>query len=75
MNNLKKILEEKGITFYDIKALTGVKNLKAIQEGKDLKLSTAQKIAAALEVTVDELFPSNYRLGTMQVEKPVLLEV
>lgn len=59
----------------DLKKASGVPNIKSIAEGKDLKLSSAQKIAAVLEVSIEEVWPNNYKLETVTetVEKTVLV--
>lgn len=75
MNNLNNILKSKNVSMLELKKSTGISNIKPISEGKDLKLSQAQKIAAVLEVSIDEVWPNNYKLETVTetVEKTVLV--
>lgn len=55
--NLKKIRLGKGLSVPQLVELSGVprRTIQNIEKNDDCKVSTAKKLAAALEVTLDEL--------------------
>lgn len=57
MNKIKQIRESKGLSRYEVSKKSGVwyKNLRDIEEGKDVTLSTLRKIAAAIDCNASEL--------------------
>lgn len=57
MNKIKQIRESKGLSRYEVSKNSGVwyKNLRDIEDGKDLTLSTLRKIAAAMNCDASEL--------------------
>lgn len=57
MNNLAKIRNEKGITQQEISTSTGFTQgqISRWENGKSFSLTTATKLAAALNVSIDEL--------------------
>lgn len=63
-NKLREIMFFKGITQNDLEKLTGIgqSELSKIINNKKpgLQLRTAQKIAKALESTVDDIWPCNW---------------
>lgn len=66
MNNIKKIMQERGIK--NIPALAERSMIKRDQlyrfsKGDMPTLRTAQRIAAALEATVDEVWPLQFKMN------------
>lgn len=57
MNKIKQIREQKGLSRYQVSKASGVwyKNLRDIENGKDVTLSTLRKIAAAMNCEVSDL--------------------
>lgn len=57
MNKIKQIREQKGLSRYQVANSSGVwyKNLRDIENGKDVTLSTLRKIAAAMNCEVSDL--------------------
>jgi transcriptional regulator with XRE-family HTH domain len=57
MNKIKQIREQKGLSRYQVSKSSGVwyKNLRDIENGKDVTLSTLRKIAAAMNCEVSDL--------------------
>ncbi len=58
VTKLKIILTAKGLTQHDLSDITGlpISHINRICLGKDLKISTAKKIAYALNKTLDQVF-------------------
>lgn len=57
MNKVKQIREQKGLTKIQVSKASGVcyKNLLDIENGRDVRLSTLRKIAAAMNCEVSDL--------------------
>ena len=57
MNKVKEVRKKLGVSRYRLSEDTGIsyKALTAIENGGDVKLSTLNKIAVALDVVVKEL--------------------
>ncbi len=57
MNKIKQIREQKGLSRYQVAKASGVwyKNLRDIENGKGVTLSTLRKIAAAMNCEVSDL--------------------
>lgn len=59
MNKMKRIREEKGISFLNLSRETGISEryLRFIEKGqRNPSIKTAATIASALDTTVDEIF-------------------
>ncbi len=62
-NNLKQILEEKGVSGYALEKLTGIKNqtiyVAMMRESYDPRMSTAIKVSSALGLRPDDIWKIN----------------
>lgn len=58
MLKLKEVREAKQVTRYQLAKKTGLqyRTIPAIEKGGDVKLSTLERIANALDVNIKELF-------------------
>jgi len=58
-NNLKRILDERGMTYMDLTLKTGLDPAhisKIVKDNKGVHVETALKIAKALDMKVEEIF-------------------
>ena len=58
LNNFSKLRKEKKMSMYAVAKKTGItyKVIIGIEKGADLRVSTAYKIAVALNVSIKDLF-------------------
>jgi len=75
--NLNEILEQKQLTKNWLAKITGVTNIGAIANGSDIRISSAYKIASALDLNIYDVWPNTYKMQTVEktVTESVMVEM